>query len=116
MIPDFRQWENDFLSKAFCEDVKQVSSRIHERYIEVTKQGALRHSVMLISYLTQLEQDIPLKIAHFAQENISDDLVLVHYEGCQTTTGMLSRCTSLWKKESEAWQLFFHQSTRISEK
>lgn len=115
-MDDFiRQYEDSFFSKEFCNDRDKVESRIHKDFLEYGCSGEIYDKEKEVEYLTNLVLDRPIEISKFKVENLSEDVILAHYETHHLDTGKVFLCSSIWKMVGTDWKLYFHQGTRLIE-
>ncbi len=105
------QYENDFFLKKFCDDIKSLNNRIHDEFIEFGKSGKVFDKNSIIKYLNSLDEDRDIEIISFKVKRIKEDVIIANYISYEKEIEVKALRTSIWKKESSDWKLYFHQGT-----
>ena len=86
-----RFYETCLFSKEFCQKEDNLRGLIHEDYMEYGASGKI----------------------YCRQEEIKEDVVLVHYRSKHLDKQTEALRTSVWVKTDEGWKIKFHQGTWI---
>lgn len=107
------KYENEFFIKRFCDDIQNLNDRIHDEFIEFGKSGQVFDKDSIVEYLNNLDTDRDIEILSFKIKNIKEDLIIANYVSYEKEIEIKALRTSIWKKESSDWKLYFHQGTVV---
>lgn len=107
------QYENEFFKKEFCNNIKNLDNRIHDKFIEFGSSGKVYDKNTIIKYLNALDKDRDIKIVSFKIKEIKDNLIIANYISCKEELQALR--TSIWIRDMTDWKLYFHQGTETSQ-
>ncbi|MGE8152962.1 DUF4440 domain-containing protein [Pseudomonas vancouverensis] len=100
--------EQSLLTQSTRCNAEEVSHLLADDFIEFGASGMIWSKAEV---LEQLPQEIftPRTITRFTTKRLSECTVLVTYH-CHSATNNSLR-SSIWRKQDEQWQMFFHQGT-----
>lgn len=105
------KYENDFFTKAFCDDKRNLDKRIHNEFFEIGKSGQLFDKNTIINYLSNLDSDRDIDIIDFKTKDLKNGLMMANYIADEKELGINTLRTSIWVIEDGDWKLLFHQGT-----
>lgn len=105
------EYENDFFSKKFCENIKNLNNRIHDDFIEFGKSGKVFDKDSIVQYLNNLETDRDIEIYSFEIKIVKEGFLVANYISDEKEIDKRALRTSIWINENENWKLYFHQGT-----
>jgi len=108
--------EQSLLSQAVRSNAEDLSRLIADEFVEIGARGDKWSKAEVIEQLP-LQTFTQRTISQFSSRYLSDDIALVTYH-CQNvdvdrnvTVNTLR--SSIWRKQAEQWQMFFHQGTLL---
>ncbi|ANU21066.1 hypothetical protein BBI15_13155 [Planococcus plakortidis] len=106
----FLALENSHLAPAARESNFRMAEILDDEFWEFGSSGGIcRRSDFDSGYALQ-EDDF--RISRFEAKELGPEAVLTMYTLENRTTGAWSHRSSVWKKRSDGWKLFFHQGTK----
>lgn len=105
------EYENDFFSKKYYDEITNLNDRIHDEFIEFGKSGHIFDKSSTIEYLNNLDTDRDVVISCFEIKKLKEDLIIANYISYERDIKIKALRTSIWKKEFSDWKLYFHQGT-----
>jgi len=95
-----------------------LEALLHPEFTEIGASGKLHTRADTLAHLPQESQahpEIEFTMADFKAQQLTPDLALTTYTTTRTNshtqTTTQSRRSSIWKRESNTWHLYFHQGT-----
>ena len=114
-----RTLEESLLHQDFSSSPETLKAMICDDFREIDPGGRQCSRDEVISWLLQKDPTSRWEFSEFAVHQLADDIALASYHARQilpqsSATG--SRHCSIWQASNplKTWQLFFHQSTKIS--
>lgn len=102
--------EKRFFKKEFLADREQLSSALHDDFLECGKSGRLYGKAETVESLQLIPHDRAITMYNFNCTPLCASCYIAHY--ITASDGALFYRTSIWKKERD-WQLCFHQATQL---
>ncbi|MDP5277177.1 nuclear transport factor 2 family protein [Chengkuizengella axinellae] len=91
---------------------KELSKIIADDYFEIGSSGNIFYRKDYASDKLSPDQFI---LSDFEMEILSEDCVLTTFQIYNETKLMKTLRSSIWRKRSGEWKLFFHQGTKASD-
>ena len=107
-----RTKEMELLDPSVRAQPARVNELLHDDVMEFGSTGKVYNKKMLLEMLNG-EQQRSVVIREFGVRQLSADTALVTYRTVGEG-GQEARRSSIWTRNDGAWQLIFHQGTRIS--
>ena len=82
-----------------------------EDFFEYGQSGQVWDRMSTIDTLTALTEDRQIEISDFNLTELSENILMTHWVSCHKLNKTYALRTSIWKKNNNQWQLFFHQGT-----
>ena len=112
--------EKELLKPEVRADVEWLKGLIHDDFLEFSSSGNRYGKAFVLENLPKEEGTLAFQASKFEFRQLSEDVVQLIYESKvkSLSTGEMkeARRSSLWKLESEHWQMIFHQGTPKNEK
>lgn len=111
------QLERELLTEAVRKDEGKIASLLADGFREFGSSGRVFDKAGILDAL-QNEISAALSMKAFRAEPLADNVVLVTYRAVREKTGTVAQETlrsSIWVRTAGAWQMVFHQGTRVNE-
>lgn len=106
--------ENSLINNNIRTNKNCLNELLHKNYMEIGSSGNIYKRE---DYFNEDGAGIrELKIVDFSIDILEKDLVLSHYKVIDNERKNTTLRTSIWKKENNKWQIYFHQGTVSKEK
>jgi len=105
------QYEKDFFNLEFCSNRLNLENRLSKDFVEYGKSGCVYDRESTITALLDLSENRWIDITQFELTSLSENILLVNYISYDRSVNSHALRTSIWKKEDNAWKLYFHQGT-----
>ena len=105
------RYEQDFFNADFCCKKENLENRICLDFFEYGKSGTIHGRENIINFLLNLQKNRDILISQFSATKLSENIIIEHYISYDKTEKQYALRTSIWKKEGNAWKIFFHQGT-----
>jgi glyoxylase I family protein len=113
-----RRLEESLLDASVRRDRKKMRSMLAEDFLEFGSSGRVWTRNGIIELLSQETAFDPPAIEDFRCAFLTGDVTLVTYRTVRTDPEsgelLVSLRSSIWKNESGAWRMRFHQGTRTN--
>jgi hypothetical protein len=112
----FRELEESHLMPHVRADRDQLASLLHKSFTEIGASGTLWTREVILDHVSN-DPELERTMDQFECTQLCAGLVLTTYRVTRvdhiTGTRTLSRRSSIWQKEQDAWKLRFHQGTPL---
>ncbi len=105
------EYEKSFFSMAFCINRQNLESILAEDFFEYGQSGQVWDRTTTIDTLTTLTEDRQIEISDFNLTELSENVLMTRWVSYHELNKTYALRTSIWKKNNNQWQLFFHQGT-----
>jgi hypothetical protein len=114
-----RHLEEQLLDPEFRKDSQRVSALLAEGFQEFGTSGKQWNKDSILPLLASEETGPVPRIEDFAMQPLGPRAALVTYRSmrkdAQSDTTVTSLRSSIWVESDAAWQILFHQGTRVPE-
>jgi hypothetical protein len=116
IVSQLLRLEQKLLDPAVRRDRSRVSELLAEDFVEFGSSGRVWTRDRILDLLAT-EEYVPPAIKDFECRQISSEAMLATYRAVRvdtlTGTRTVTLRSSIWKMESGAWRILFHQGTRV---
>lgn len=106
--------EKRLLDPRVRKSVEELDKLLADEFIEYCTSGDVCNKQEVLDGLPDNEE-VEVIARNFIARTLAQDVVLLNFETFNTSTGVTSRRSSIWKLIDGTWQLFFHQGTKSRE-
>jgi hypothetical protein len=103
--------EEELLETATRHNRQRLEQLIAPDFREFGSSGRVFDRAAILESLLSEPPGPAIRVSGFAIQPLTDDLVLVTYRTHKDATESLR--SSLWRRHEGAWQILFHQGTRV---
>lgn len=103
--------EKRLLDPKVRKSVEELDKLLADEFIEYCTSGHVCNKQGVLDSLPDNEE-VEIIPKNFIVRSLAQDVVLLNFETFNTSTGVTSRRSSIWKLINGTWQLFFHQGTK----
>lgn len=91
---------------------KDFQQLLSNDYIEFGSSGGKMDKAFQLQQVTDSGLDeVLFSITEFEAKQLAENIVMVTYQTKHKQNGYKSNRSSIWRKQNDLWQLFFHQGT-----
>lgn len=106
--------EKRLLDPMVRKSVEELDKLLADEFTEYCTSGHICNKQEALDSLPDNEE-VEIIPKNFIVRSLAEDVVLLNFETFNTSTGVTSRRSSIWKRIDGTWQLFFHQGTKVRE-
>lgn len=105
--------EKRLLDPTVRKSKEELDRLLADEFIEYCTSGYVCNKHETLKKLPNSEA-VEIIPKNFVVRSLADDVALVNFETFNKATGVTSMRSSIWKFIDGAWQMFFHQGTRVN--
>ncbi|MPM89904.1 hypothetical protein SDC9_137019 [bioreactor metagenome] len=103
--------EKRLLDPKVRKSAEELDKLLADEFIEYCTSGHVCNKQEVLDSLPDNEE-VEIIPSNFIVRSLAQDVVLLNFETFNTSSGVTSRRSSIWKLIDGTWQLFFHQGTK----
>ena len=118
LTQQFYDLETTLLKPDVRSSRKELDRLLADEFMEFGSSGSVYHKPDTLQGLTTSTDKIVFEVSDFEAKELSSDFVLTTFKTKRTINDadiVISLRSSIWKKTSGSWQMFFHQGTPIKQ-
>lgn len=94
---------------------KSLDKLLAGDFIEFGSSGSVYNKSNVLERLPATIDKVEFIMSDFSIKVLAEDIILTTFKTKRTINGevVFSLRSSLWRKQSNGWQIFFHQGTKI---